>query len=99
MKKVVNKYFGVHNMYLEVELGIWSLTSNVTAWATRLLNQVDTFIEFHFIKNGNHDSMKKMPIQDLKAWAHDLNMVIVMVIVIATEKAIGGPRLLNKQNH
>jgi hypothetical protein len=43
--------------------------------------------------------MKKMPIQDLKAWAHDLNMVIVMVIVIATEKAIGGPRLLNKQNH
>jgi hypothetical protein len=23
--------------------------------------------------------MKKMPIQDLKAWAHDLNMVIVML--------------------
>jgi hypothetical protein len=79
MKKVVDKYFNVHDMYLKVELGIWSLTSNVIAWVARLLNQADTFIEFHFIKNGNQDSMKKMPIQDLKAWAHDLNMVVIML--------------------
>jgi hypothetical protein len=38
MKKVVDKYFGMHNMYLEIELGIWPLTSNVIPWATRLLN-------------------------------------------------------------
>jgi hypothetical protein len=67
MKKVVDKYFNMHDMYLEVGLGIWSLTSNVIAWGTRMLNQANTFIEFHFIKNGNQDSMKKMPIQDLKA--------------------------------
>jgi hypothetical protein len=60
--KVVDEYFGVHNMYLEVELGIWSLTSKVTNWMAKLLNQPNIFIEFHFIKNGNEESMKKMPI-------------------------------------
>jgi hypothetical protein len=53
MKKVVDEYFGMHDMYLKVELGICLLISKVTAWATRLLNQLDTFIEFHLIKNGN----------------------------------------------
>ncbi len=53
MKNVVDKYFGVHDMYLEVEFGIWSFISKVNAWAVRLLNQLDIFIEFHFIKNGN----------------------------------------------
>jgi len=43
----------MHDMYLKVELGICLLISKVTAWATRLLNQLDTFIEFHLIKNGN----------------------------------------------
>jgi hypothetical protein len=52
MKKVVEEYFSVHDMYLEVELKIWSFISKVTVWATRLLNQPDTLIEFHFIKNG-----------------------------------------------
>lgn len=60
--KVVDEYFGVHNMYPEVELGIWSLTSKVTNWMAKLLNQPNIFIEFHFIKNGNEESMKKMPI-------------------------------------
>jgi len=53
MKKVVDKYFGVHDMYLKVEFGIWSFISKIIAWAIRLLNQPDTFIEFHLIKNGN----------------------------------------------
>jgi hypothetical protein len=53
MKKVVDEYFDMHDMYLEVELRIWSFTSKVNAWVARLLNQPDTFIEFHFIKNGN----------------------------------------------
>jgi hypothetical protein len=91
MKKVVDKYFNVHNMYLKVELGIWSLISNVIAWAARLLNQADTFIEFHLIKNGNQDSMKKMPIQDLKAWAHGRRHIRGPM-----EEAIGKPCLLNK---
>jgi hypothetical protein len=79
MKKVVNEYFDMHNMYLEVKLGIWSLISKITAWVTRLLNQLDTFIEFHFIKNENQDLVKKMPIQDMKVWAHDLDMVVIML--------------------
>ncbi len=69
----------MHNMYLEVKLGIWSLISKITAWVTRLLNQLDTFIEFHFIKNENQDLVKKMPIQDMKVWAHDLDMVVIML--------------------
>jgi hypothetical protein len=60
--KVVDEYFGVHNMYPEVELGIWSLTSKVTNWMAKLLNQPNIFIEFHFIKNGNEELVKKMPI-------------------------------------
>jgi hypothetical protein len=66
-------------MYPEVEFKIWSFTSKVTIWVTRLLNQFNTFIEFHFIKNGNQDLVKKMPIQDLKTWVHDLDMVVVML--------------------
>jgi hypothetical protein len=45
----------------------------------RLLNQLDTFIKFHFIKNGNQDSMKKMLIHDMKVWAHDLDVVVFML--------------------
>jgi len=78
MKKVVNEYFGIFNLYLEAKLRIWSMAPKVTTWATRLLNQLDTFIEFHFIKNGNQDLVKKMPIHDMKVWAHDLDMVILM---------------------
>jgi hypothetical protein len=48
-------------------------------WVTRLLNKPNTFIEFHFIKNGNQDSMKKRPIHDLKVWTHDLNMIVIML--------------------
>jgi hypothetical protein len=44
-----------------------------------LLNELDTFIEFHFIKNGNQDSMKKMPIYDLKVWTHDSNTIVIML--------------------
>ncbi len=47
-------------------------------WATRLLNEPNTFIEFHFIKNGNQDLMQKMPIYDLKVWVHDLNVIVIM---------------------
>jgi hypothetical protein len=47
--------------------------------AARLLNRLDTFIEFHCTKNGKQDLVKKIPIQDLKAWAHDLDMVVVML--------------------
>jgi hypothetical protein len=36
-------------------------------------------IELHFIKNGNPNLVNKMPIQDLKAWARDLNMVVIML--------------------
>ncbi len=79
MNMVVNEYFNMHDMHLEVELGIWSFTSKVIAWATRLLNQLDIFIESHYIKNGKWDLMKKMPIQDLRAWAHDLDMVVFML--------------------
>lgn len=50
MKKVVNEYFNVHDIYPKVELEIWSLSSKVTAWAVRLLKKFDTFIKFHFIK-------------------------------------------------
>jgi hypothetical protein len=53
MKKVIEKYFNVHNMYLEVKLGIWSLTWKIIARVVRLLNKFDTFIEFDLIKNGN----------------------------------------------
>ncbi len=62
MKKVIAKYFKVHDMYPKVEFEIWSFISKVTTWATRLLNQPNTFIEFHLIKNGNQDSVKKMHI-------------------------------------
>jgi hypothetical protein len=48
MKKVVEKYFSMHNMYPKVELKIWSFTSKITTWSARLLNQLDTFVEFHF---------------------------------------------------
>ncbi len=44
-----------------------------------LFNQLDTFIEFHLIKNRNKDSVKKMPIHNWKVWAHDLNMVVIML--------------------
>jgi hypothetical protein len=62
MKKVVDEYFDMHDMYPKVDFGIWLPISKVIAWATKLLNQLDTFIEFHFIKSGNQDSVKKMPI-------------------------------------
>jgi hypothetical protein len=62
MKKFVNEYFSMQDMYPEVELWIWSLISKIIVWVARLLNQPNTFIEFHFIKSINQDSMKKMPI-------------------------------------
>jgi hypothetical protein len=49
----------------------------------------DIFIEFHFIKNGNSNLVKKMPIQDLKAWAHDLDMVVVMLEDSQKEQLMG----------
>jgi hypothetical protein len=36
-------------------------------------------IEFHFIKNDNKDSVKKMPIHRLKVWVHKLAIVILML--------------------
>jgi hypothetical protein len=79
MKKVVDKYVGMFNLYPKAELGIWSFALKGTSWVVRLLNQLDTFIKFHFIKNGNQDSMKEMPIHDMKVWARDLDMVVFML--------------------
>jgi hypothetical protein len=53
MKKVVNEYFDILDLYLEAKLGIWSMAPKVIAWAMRPLNQLDMFIEFQFIKNWN----------------------------------------------
>ncbi len=33
IKKVVNKYFGKLDLYLEIELKIWSLAPKITTWA------------------------------------------------------------------
>jgi hypothetical protein len=76
MKKVINEHFNVHNIYLEIELEIWSFNSKVIVWVAKLLN-------------GNQDSMKKLPIQDLKAWVHALDMVIVMLEDPQKKKIIG----------
>jgi hypothetical protein len=39
--------------------------------------------------------MKKMPMQDLKVWAHDLDMVVIM-LKDPHKKQLVWPRLLNK---
>jgi hypothetical protein len=54
-------------IYLEIKLEIWSFTSKVIVWVAKLLN-------------GNQDSMKKLPIQDLKAWVKicdEFNLMLV----------------------
>ncbi len=79
MKKVFDKYVGMLDLYPKAKLEIWSLVVKGTSWVARLLNQLDTFIKFHFIKNGNQDSMKKMHVHDMKAWAHDLEMVVFVL--------------------
>jgi hypothetical protein len=67
------------DLYPKIELRIWSLILKGTFWAARLLNQLDIFIKFHLIKNGNQDSMKKMHVHDMKVWAHELDMVVFML--------------------
>lgn len=63
-----------------------------------MFNQLDTFIEFHFIENGNQDSVKKMPIHDLKVWAHDLDMVVVMLKHPQKKQLVDFVYLINQIN-
>jgi hypothetical protein len=45
-------------------------------WVARLLTKPKTFIKFHFKKNGNQDSVKKMPIHI--SWVHELKVVFML---------------------
>lgn len=79
MKIIANEYFNMFDLYPKIDTRIWSLALKGTSWATRFLNQLDTFNKFHLIKNGNQDSMKKMPVHDMKVWVHDLDMIVLML--------------------
>ncbi len=79
MKTIADEYFNMFDLYPKANIRIWSLALKGTSWVARLLNQLDTFNKFHFFKNGNQDSMKKMPVYDMKVWAHDLDMIVLML--------------------
>jgi len=49
----------------------------MSSWAIDVMKSLDNNLKFHFIKNGNHNSIKKMPIHSIKIWGHDLGMVVV----------------------
>ncbi len=79
MKTIADEYFNMLDLYPKENIRIWSLALKGTSWAARFLNQLDTFNKFHLIKNGNQDLMKKMPVHDMKVWAHDLDMIVLML--------------------
>ncbi len=62
MKKMVGNYFNLIPLYKEATLGMWNLIVKVTSWVGRTLKKPKLNLEFHFVKNGNQDSMKKMPL-------------------------------------
>jgi hypothetical protein len=62
MKKVVGNYFNLIPLYEEATIGVWNLTIKVMFWARRILKKPKLNLEFHFVKNGNQDSVKKMPL-------------------------------------
>jgi hypothetical protein len=66
LKKVISEYLGFNHFYLEAQLEIWSMSNSILAWGARLTPRQETLIEFHFIKNENKNSVKKMPICALK---------------------------------
>jgi hypothetical protein len=41
------------------------------------MKSLDNNLEFHFIKNGNHNSTKKMPVHSIKIWGHELGMAAI----------------------
>jgi hypothetical protein len=62
LKKVIDEYFGLNDLYPKVKLGYGGLSPNITVWVPMFLTKPKTFIELDFKKNGNQDSIKKIPI-------------------------------------
>jgi hypothetical protein len=62
MKKFVGNYFNLIPLYKEVMIGVWNLAVKVTSWVGRIMKKPKINLEFHFLKNGNQDYVKKMPL-------------------------------------
>jgi hypothetical protein len=60
LKKVIEKYVGIDDMYSEAKRGFFEFTSFMSSWAIYIVESLDNNLEFHIIKNGNQDFVKKM---------------------------------------
>lgn len=75
LKKEIDEYFGLNNLYLKIKLKIWGSLSKHNNLGGHAF-EPKTFIEFHFWKNGNQDFVKKMPIHI--SWAHELKVIFML---------------------
>lgn len=67
-----------HLHHHETTLKIWELSKSISTLEIKLVEKKDAPFEFHFVKNGMEDSMKKMPRHGMRHWALLLNKVIVI---------------------
>jgi hypothetical protein len=89
VKKVVRKYIGTNELYSEAKLDLFQLKISLTSWVIYIVKSQESSLEFHFIKNGNHDYVKKMPIHSIKVWVHELGMVVVFLEDLRRKKQVG----------
>lgn len=95
---MTREYLGLNQYYPKVELGIGTLSKNVSTWGVRLMPSQESLIEFHFMKNDNEDSIKKMPIHALKVWVHKLTTVVFMFENPRRKHVVGLVCLIDKIN-
>ncbi len=78
LQKVLGDYLGLNIVHFVIELGIWELLLAVTFLVARV-NPKDSSFKFQFIKNGNQNNVKKMPIHSMVCYAYALEKVIIML--------------------
>jgi hypothetical protein len=68
MKKVIGNYLGFILVYKEATFRVLDLTFKVTSWALRIMKKPKINLQFHFVKNGNQDFVKKY---HSKVWRYE----------------------------
>jgi hypothetical protein len=56
--------------------------------AIYVMDGSDSNLEFHFIKHGNQNFVKKMPFHSVKVWVHELGMVVVFLEDLKRKKQV-----------
>jgi hypothetical protein len=88
VRKVIMMYVGTNELYSEIKLDLFQLTISLTSYVICIVESQDSSLEFHFIKNGNHDYVKKWLSTQSRFGCMELGMVVVFLEDLKRKKEV-----------